>query len=121
MRILLVGLGGFFGSILRYGMSSLVQSVAGISFPVGTLLVNVLGCFGIGMLSGISEGRGLLSPEARALLAVGLLGGFTTFSAFANETLTAWRDGAVLVAAVNVLVGVALCLAAAWAGRLLVA
>jgi CrcB protein len=121
MRILLIGLGGFFGSILRYGLSTFVQSAAGVAFPVGTLLVNVLGCFGIGVLSGVSEARGLLSPDARALLAVGLLGGFTTFSAFANETLTAWRDGATLVAAANVLVGVALCLAAAWAGRLLVA
>lgn len=121
MRILLIGLGGFFGSILRYGMSSLVQGAlpAG-AFPLGTLLVNVLGCFGIGVLSGVSEARGLLSPDARALLAVGLLGGFTTFSAFANETLTAWRDGAGGVAAANVLASVAACLAAAWAGRGLV-
>jgi CrcB protein len=116
----LIGLGGFLGSILRYGLATAVQGAAGTAFPFGTLLVNVLGCFGIGVLSGVSEARGLLGPDARALLAVGLLGGFTTFSAFANETLTALRDGAAFVAAANVLGGVALCLAAAWAGRMLV-
>jgi CrcB protein len=121
MRILLIGVGGFVGSILRYGMGTALQGAlpAG-AFPIGTLLVNVLGCFAIGVLSGISEARGVLSPELRALLVVGLLGGFTTFSAFANETVVAARAGAMAMAAANVLLSVAACLAAAWAGRLLV-
>ena len=120
MRILLIGLGGGAGAILRYALSSAVQSAAGGAFPLGTLLVNVLGCFGIGVLSGMAEARAFGSPEARALLVVGLLGGFTTFSAFANETVTAARAGAAGVAAANVLLSVALCLAAVWLGRAVV-
>jgi CrcB protein len=120
VRVLLIGLGGGLGAILRYALATAVQSAAGGVFPIGTLLVNVLGCFGIGVLSGMAESRALGSPEARALLVVGLLGGFTTFSAFANETVTAARDGAPWIAAANVLASVALCLAAVWVGRSLV-
>lgn len=121
MRILLIGLGGFAGAFLRYGLSTAAQSAFPGAFPIGTLLVNVLGCLAIGVLSGMAEARALLSPELRALVGVGLLGGFTTFSAFANETLNAARDGALLSAAANVLVSVALCLGAVWLGRSLVA
>jgi CrcB protein len=118
VRVLLIGLGGFAGSVLRYWLSGLAQGLAPASiFPIGTLCVNVLGCFAIGALSELAEARGLLGPEARALLIVGLLGGFTTFSAFANETLNALRDGAGALAAGNVLLSVAACLAAAWGGR----
>jgi CrcB protein len=120
VRILLIGLGGGAGAILRYALATAVQSAAGGPFPLGTLLVNVLGCFGIGLLEGLAEARAFGSPEARALLVVGLLGGFTTFSAFANETMTAARDGAPWAAAANVLLSVALCLAAVWLGRSLV-
>jgi CrcB protein len=121
VRILLIGLGGGAGAILRYVLATAVQSAAGGAFPAGTLLVNVLGCFGIGLLEGLAEARAFGSPEARALLVVGLLGGFTTFSAFANETVIAARGGAPWIAAANVLASVALCLAAAWLGRSLVA
>jgi CrcB protein len=118
MRVLLVGAGGFAGSVLRYWLSGVVQSGAGsTSFPVGTLVVNVLGCCAIGVLSELSETRGLLSPDSRALLIVGLLGGFTTFSAFANETVSAVRDGDVALASLNVLASVALCLGGVWLGR----
>lgn len=118
MRVLLIGLGGCAGSILRYWLSGLVQGLApGSTFPIGTAFVNVLGCFAIGALSELAEARGFLTPEARALLIVGLLGGFTTFSAFANETVNALRDGAVAVAAANVLLSVTACLTAVWGGR----
>jgi CrcB protein len=120
VRILLIGLGGGAGAILRYALATAVQGAAGGPFPVGTLLVNVLGCFGIGLLSALAEARALASPEVRALVGVGLLGGFTTFSAFANETVVAARDGAPWVAGANVLLSVALCLAAVWAGRAVV-
>ena len=121
MRILLIGLGGGVGAILRYGLATAVQSAAGGAFPLGTLLVNVLGCFGIGVLEGLAEARAFGSPEARALLVVGLLGGFTTFSAFANETVSAAQGGAPWVAGANVVLSVVLCLAAVWLGRSLVA
>ena len=120
MQLLLIGLGGFAGTILRYVIGGLVQSGAGNSaFPWGTLTVNLLGCFGIGLLAELGESRGFLTPEMRGLLIVGLLGGFTTFSAFANETLNAARDAAVGMALLNVMASVGLGLAAVWAGRLI--
>jgi len=118
MRVLLVGVGGFVGSVLRYWLSGLAQGTASRStFPVGTLAVNVVGCVAIGVLAELAEARGFLTPERRALLVVGLLGGFTTFSAFANETVNALRDGSHAVAAANVAFSVGGCLAAVWAGR----
>jgi CrcB protein len=118
LRLFLIGLGGFAGSILRYWLSGLAQNaVPGSTFPLGTLCVNTLGCLAIGALSELVEARGFLTPEARALLIVGLLGGFTTFSAFANETVNALRDGVPAVAVTNVLLSVATCLTAVWAGR----
>jgi CrcB protein len=115
----MIGLGGFVGTILRYVIGGLVQSGAGSSvFPWGTLAINVLGCFGIGFLAELSEARGFLRPEMRGFLIVGILGGFTTFSAFANETLNAVRDAAMGIALVNVLTSVGLGLAAVWTGRL---
>jgi CrcB protein len=117
-RLLVVGLGGFVGSILRYWLSGVTQAWAPrTAFPLGTLVVNILGCFAVGLLAQLVEARGYLGPETRALVFVGLLGGFTTFSAFANETVTAARDGALASAAANVLGTVLLCLGAAWAGR----
>jgi CrcB protein len=122
LRILLVGLGGFAGSILRYWLSGLVQNAApGSVFPVGTLAVNALGCLAIGALSELAETRGFMTPETRLLLIVGLLGGFTTFSAFANETLNAFRDGALAAALTNVVLSVGICLVAVWGGRMIAA
>jgi fluoride exporter len=123
---LLVAVGGAAGSLLRYWMSGVAQrSAPGTGawslFPIGTLTVNVLGCFIVGVLAEIGERRGPLSPETRALLMVGFLGGFTTFSAFANETVDAWRSGAGLVAAVNVATSVVVCIAAVVVGRGLMA
>ena len=120
MTTLLVGIGGALGSILRYWAGGLAQQAAGGAaggFPVGTLLVNVVGCLAIGGLAQLAEERQYPGAEARAFLMVGLLGGFTTFSAFANETMTAWRSGAVMVAAVNVVLSVSACFAGVAAGR----
>jgi CrcB protein len=120
VRVLLVGLGGFVGSILRYLMSGLAQNAAPMtSFPVGTLVVNVVGCLAVGVLAQLGEARGFLTPDKRALLVVGFLGGFTTFSAFANESVNAIRDGAFAIAFANVALNVGMCLVAVWAGRLL--
>lgn len=120
MRLLLVGVGGFVGSVLRYLLSGLVHEVAPrTSFPIGTLAVNVAGCFVIGVVAELAETRGFLGPDSRALLVVGVLGGFTTFSSFANETVNAARDGAPLVALLNVMLTLVLCLSAVMAGRTL--
>lgn len=86
LKLLLVGLGGFFGSVLRYLVSGWVQGFApGLTFPWGTLSVNLAGCFLLGIAAGWMEVRGMLAPETRLLVVVGFLGGFTTFSTFGLE------------------------------------
>ena len=116
-KFILVGMGGFLGSIGRYALTLLMQSVAPrAAFPLGTLLVNVVGCGVIGVLAAIGDVRHALSPEARAFLMAGVLGGFTTFSSFAYETLMLGRDGAALKAGANVVLHFAGCLFAVWLG-----
>jgi CrcB protein len=90
--VLLIGAGSFIGGILRYLLSQIIQVKFLSTFPFGTLGVNILGCFAIGLVFGFSD-RGNLPPEWRLFLATGLLGGFTTFSAFSNETFVLIRDG----------------------------
>lgn len=120
VRLLLIALGGGLGSVLRYLVSGLVQSGArDTAFPIGTLAVNLAGCLAIGVVAELSESRGVFNAEMRSLLVVGLLGGFTTFSTFANETLSAAREDALLFAAGNVLLSVSFGLVAVWLGRLL--
>ncbi len=119
-HMLLVGVGGFLGAILRYAASGAVQRLAGFSaFPYGTLAVNVVGCLAIGALAGAVESRQILGPDARLFLMIGLLGSFTTFSTFGYETLSLLRDGALLRASVNVTLQVGLGLGAAWTGLIL--
>ena len=95
-NILIIGSGGFLGSIARYLVSQLNLTVTFHSVPVGTLLVNILGSFAIGFLTGIAEKSMILTPEWRLFLMVGLCGGFTTFSAFANENLMLIHNGQIL-------------------------
>ena len=120
MRILLVGLGGFLGAVLRYWFGSLVQSAFGGRFPLGTLAVNVLGCFCIGVLMGWMEFRQSLSPEVRLFAAVGVLGGFTTFSTFSYDTVELLRAISPASALLNLIASLALGLTATWLGLLLV-
>ena len=113
----LVGSGGFLGALFRYGLSGLVhRQVPLTTFPYGTLVVNLLGCFAIGIASGLAESRQLFGPEFRTFALIGLLGGFTTFSTFGNETFAMIRDEEYLVAAANVGGHVVLSLALVWLG-----
>jgi CrcB protein len=115
---LLVGAGGFLGSIARYWFSGVAQDRLGSGFPWGTLAVNVLGCLAIGALAQLAESRAsAFPPEARLLLVVGFLGGFTTFSAFGNDTLDLFRAGEMLLGWTNIALQLALTLGAVWAGR----
>lgn len=117
-KMLLAGVGGFIGSMLRYSVSGLVQDLSrSIDFPFGTLAVNFLGCLTIGFLSQLAESRGYFTAETRTLVFIGVLGGFTTFSAFSNETINLWREGEMFLASVNVAAHLALCLGAVWLGR----
>mgnify|MGYP001201276235 CR=1 FL=1 len=90
--LLLVGSGGFAGSILRYIISMVIQNKFLSSFPYGTLSVNLIGSFLIGVVYALVD-RGNLSPETRLFLATGLLGGFTTFSAFSLDALNFLQEG----------------------------
>ncbi len=115
--LLWVGAGGFVGAILRYLLGGWVQRLTpAAGFPAGTLAVNVLGCLAIGIIAGLVELRHGLGTGVRLFLLVGLLGGFTTFSSFAWETLDLARLGALAPALANVGLQVVLGLAAAWAG-----
>ena len=117
-KIFLAGIGGFIGSVLRYSVSGFVQDLSrSIDFPYGTLAVNLIGCFAIGFLSQLAETRGFFTAETRTLILIGVLGGFTTFSAFSNETINLWREGESLLATINVAAHLVLCLGAVWLSR----
>jgi CrcB protein len=115
LNLLAVGLGGFLGSIARYWLSTTMHRRFGDEFPIGTLAVNLLGCFFLGTVIGLVEHRQLFSPGTRLFLTVGVLGGFTTFSTFGWETFHLLRTHQHLLAlgnvAANVLVGTAAVLA----------
>ena len=112
-----VGAGGFIGAICRYGMSGMVQRfTAATTFPVGTLAVNMLGCLLIGVLVGLVESRQMFGPEFRRFMLIGILGGFTTYSTFAYESVALLRDAEYLRAFGNVGVHVVLGLALVWLG-----
>jgi CrcB protein len=97
----LVGIGGFIGSVLRYWLSGIAQRGFQGDFPVGTLLVNIAGCLAIGAFWSLVEYREWFSPEQRIFVTVGVLGGFTTFSAFGYETFMLVRDSEYLPALAN--------------------
>ncbi|MBI2567576.1 MAG: fluoride efflux transporter CrcB [Candidatus Schekmanbacteria bacterium] len=118
--IFLVGTGGFIGAVLRYLLSGLVQLASrSVTFPYGTLAVNVIGCFVMGLLCQLADARNVLAPETRSFLLIGVLGGFTTFSTFANETLNLARDGEDLLTIANISAHIFLGVTAVWAGRAL--
>ena len=86
--IVLVGIGGFIGAVLRYVMSGIVQNMTqSVTFPHGTIVVNILGCFLMGIFSHLMESQAGMTAEMRLFLLVGLLGSFTTYSTFSHETL----------------------------------
>jgi CrcB protein len=92
-HLLLIGLGGALGALLRYGLAGLVHQWSGSGFPWGTLVVNLTGCFVIGLLWAMAD-EGLLDPRLQTFVFIGLLGAFTTFSTYGLETVHLLRDGA---------------------------
>ena len=112
-----MALGGLVGSVARYWLSGFVQEASGGAFPLGTLAVNVLGSFVLGLVMALSLERGVVSPNARILLSVGLCGGFTTMSTFSYETVMLVRDGEVMLALSNVAATLGSCFAAVWVGQ----
>ena len=115
--LLFAGLGGFVGSAGRYLVGGWVHGLVPMTaFPIGTLVVNVSGCLAIGLLGGLIEVRQLFGPDLRVFLLIGVLGGFTTFSSFAYETLALTRDADFGRALLNVAAQVLLGFGAAWLG-----
>ena len=113
--VLLVGLGSFIGGISRYLVTLFVQNKILSTFPYGTMAVNIIGCFLIGTIYALSE-RGNWNPEWRIFLATGIMGGFTTFSSFSNETVSMLRDAEYWPAFTYVALSVIIGLAATFAG-----
>jgi fluoride exporter len=119
---LLVMIGGAIGSLARYALSVAALPISQ-SLPWGTIAINILGSFVIGLFGTftLANGRFPVSEEARILVMVGLCGGFTTFSSFSLQTLDLLRSGAILRAAINVVASVVLCVLAVALGHLLAA
>ena len=120
ITILAVAIGGAFGSVLRYLFAKAAADWLGTGFPYGTLGVNVIGGFVAGLCVVWLVERGA-APEWRALVMIGVLGGFTTFSAFSVDTLRLWEESGAALASVNVLTNVVLslggCAGGIWIGR----
>ena len=116
-QMLVVGLGGFLGSIVRFQLGGwILQYSAGGRFPWSTFLINVLGCLTIGLLGGLSERRDCFSSDTRLFLFTGILGGFTTFSAFGYEGVHLLRRSEPAMALFYVSMSVICGLAAVWLG-----
>jgi CrcB protein len=116
MRYVLIMAGGALGSVCRYTLQGWAQRLCDGSFPLGTLAVNVIGCFVIGVLNMLFTGPWPIRMEYRVGVVVGLLGGFTTFSAFGWETFALANEGQLASALLNVAVSVSAGMAAVWLG-----
>jgi CrcB protein len=120
INLLLIFLGAGCGGVLRYGVSNGIYWLCGRQFPIGTLVVNVSGSFIMGVLFVLLMDR--LNQDAsqmRALMLIGFLGGYTTFSSFSIETITLIENGALTAGVLNVLLSVILCLSGTWLGIIL--
>ena len=119
---LLIGMGGFLGAIMRYALSDYIQNSSKITqFPIGTLVVNLVGCLLIGALAQLAEARDIFTPETSSLIFLGFLGAFTTFSTFSSDSFNLFREGNNLLFYLNISASVVFGLFAVWAGRTLTA
>jgi fluoride exporter len=123
LAYLWVAIGGALGSVSRFWLSGLVAARVGETFPFGTLIVNVIGSFVIGIIAALAIPEGRLDSQSRAFatqfLMIGVCGGYTTFSSFSLQTLNLLRDREWLYAGGNVILSVVLCMIAVWLGYLL--
>lgn len=118
--IVLVGIGGGMGSVLRYMTSSFMTKYFPSSFPWGTLSVNVLGCLLIGVLLSLGERQSWMNNDLRLLWLTGFCGGYTTFSTFASENIQLWQSGQILTVIAYTIASVLLGLVAVWLGLVMV-
>ena len=115
-KILFFGVAGLLGTLGRYWLSGWADERWGASFPIGTLIVNLVGCLLIGFLFHATEEKYLVDPVLRSAVLIGFLGGFTTFSSFGVQTFNLLRDGEIFLAGVNVLVSNVAGLLLVWIG-----
>ena len=114
LQVICVGIGGFIGACFRYIISMCIPKF--LDLPVGTLLVNVLGGFLIGLIMELSFSTDIISPNLRLFLTTGILGGFTTFSTFSYETISLFNDGSYLIGILNICLNLVLSLVGVVAG-----
>ena len=115
-KLFLIGLAGFIGTLGRYWLSGLVAKRYGETFPSGTLAVNLIGCFLVGMLFYLLQERFLVNQTVRTIVMIGFVGGFTTFSSFGLQTFTLLQNGQFGLAALNVSLSNLIGLVLVWAG-----
>ncbi|WP_410507862.1 fluoride efflux transporter CrcB [Methanosarcina hadiensis] len=115
--ILLVGIGGFIGAILRYTLGGWIQN-GFINFPVGTLTINTIGSFLLGLIMYLSEYQGLFSNETRIFLTIGIMGAFTTLSTFGYESFRLLDDSKLMLMAINVVSTVLFSIMAVYFGKI---
>jgi len=118
INYLLVSLGAAIGGGLRFGVSRWIYKILPSSFPYGTLMVNVVGSFVIGIIMFYLDPKEMISPRLRLFLTVGFCGGFTTFSTFSYETISLFRDSQFTLASLNILTNLIFCLAGVLLGFL---
>ena len=122
-NIILVAVGGSLGALSRYGLSTYIARQYGSAFPWGTLVINLTGCFLIGLAFALGFERNVLSPSARLAFMTGFLGAYTTFSTYALESVNFARSGTMAVTIMNIVAstlgGLALVVAGLWLGRVL--
>lgn len=115
-KTIFIGLAGLVGTLLRYWLSGVVARQYGETFPWGTIVVNLVGCFLAGLVFYMTEERLLVNPVLRTAILIGLLGGFTTFSSYGLQTFTLLRDGELGLATLNLAVSNFVGLLMVWAG-----
>jgi fluoride exporter len=115
-KLILIGLAGFIGTLSRYWLSGVVARRYGETFPMGTLVVNLVGCFLVGLLFHLLQERFIVNQTVRTVVLIGFLGGFTTFSSFGLQTFTLLQDGEFGLAALNILGANLIGLVLVWAG-----
>jgi len=115
-KIILIGLAGFIATLSRYWMSDVVAKRYGETFPMGTLVVNLIGCFLVGLLFYLLQERYLVNQTVRTVVLIGFIGGFTTFSSFGLQTFTLLQDGEFGLAVLNLIASNFVGLFLIWAG-----
>jgi CrcB protein len=120
MTYLWIALGGALGTVARFAVSGAFARLVGETFPWGTVVVNISGCFVIGVLATVTgpDGRVVVAPDLRQFMLIGFCGGYTTFSSFSLQTLNLIRNGEMMSAAGNTAISFAACMLAVWVGAI---